>query len=397
MRTSKLISISFTLFLTALLLLVTICPMQAKERPTIKIGMITSLTGPMAPAFKDLADAAKPTADFMNERGGIEIKGKKYFFEIITEDDQSSPPGAVSAMNKLIQQKVKFLLPPLFIPSHLAILPLAEKAKILSVKPMGATRDQVNPGFRYSFVVYTFVYNMPVCYDYIQQHYPKLKKVALISPDDPVGKIYRDLTEKEAKSRSFDIVFDERFKIGSEDFYPLLTKLIQKKPDAIDVVFSIEPWSAAIINQARELGFKGPIYASVGMLGDINILRNMIEPKYAYDIFQMGADVQSPNMPDIVKKFRSVIEKQLKTPFMTSHIIVLDAISVLSQGIQKAQSLDTDKVAKALESLKSVDTVYGKGRMAGKDYFGVNRVVRRPIAINGIANGKVFNYFSKKY
>jgi ABC-type branched-subunit amino acid transport system substrate-binding protein len=394
MKMFKVVPAVLITFLAALLL-VAITGSEAAES-MVKIGMITSLTGPMAPAFKDLADAAKPTADLLNKRGGITIQGKKYLIEIITEDDQSSPPGAVAATNRLIQQGVKFVLPPLFIPSNMAMTPLAEDAKVLSMKAMGAVRDQANPNLRYSFVASTFVYNSPVGYDYLQKHYPKAKKIAIISPDDPVGKIYRELSEKEIKARTLDLVFEEQFKIGSEDFYPLLTRAFQKKPDAMDIVFSIEPWSAAIINQSRELGFTGPIYASVGLLGDINILKGMIEPKYAYDLFQMGADVQSPKMPSIVKDYRAVVAQYVKTPFNTSHLAVLDAVYVLVQGIEKAQSLDTDKVAQALEGMKSIDTVYGRGRMAGEDFFGVKHVVRRPIALSGIVDGKVFCEFSGK-
>lgn len=392
MKMFKVIPAVFISFM-AVLLLVAITGGEAAE-PTVKIGMITSLTGPMAPAFKDLADAAKPTADLLNKRGGITIQGKKNLIEIVTEDDQSSPPGAVAATNRLIQQGVKFVLPPLFIPSNMAMTPLAEDAKVLSMKAMGAVRDQANPNLRYSFVASTFVYNSPVGYDYLQKHYPKAKKTAIISPDDPVGKIYRELSEKETKARALDLVFEEQFKIGSEDFYPLLTRALQKKPDAIDIVFSIEPWSAALINQSRELGFTGPIYASVGLLGDINILRGMVEPKYAYDLFQMGADVQSPKMPSIVRDYRAVVAQYVKTPFNTSHLAVLDAVYVLAQGIEKAQSLDTDKVAQALEGMTSIDTVYGRGRMAGEDFFGVKHVVRRPIALSGIVDGKVFCEFS---
>jgi branched-chain amino acid transport system substrate-binding protein len=396
MKLRRTTAVFWMLFPAMMVSLALVASGHTAEPQNIKIGMIASLTGPMAPPFKDLADAAKPTADLINGRGGITIEGKKYRVEIVTEDDQSSPPGAVTAMNRLIQQEIRFLLPPLFIPSHLAVTPLAENAKILSMKPMGATKDQVNPSLRYSFTSYTFVYNAPVGYNFLQQKYPKVKKIAVLSPDDPVGKIYRELSKKEIGGRHLELVFEEQFKIGSEDFYPLLTRALQKKPDAIDLVFSIEPWSAAIINQSRELGFTGPIYASVGMLGDINILKGMVQPKYAYDLFQMGADVQSPSMPAIVKEYRELVERQLKTPFNTSHLAVLDAAYVLVQGIQKAQSLNTDKVAQALESMKSVDTVYGQGRMAGEDYFGIKHVVRRPIAINGIAGGKVFSQFSGK-
>ncbi|MGA2108812.1 MAG: ABC transporter substrate-binding protein [Syntrophorhabdales bacterium] len=394
MKNIRMIVTLFAAFLAALLF-VSIAGTEAAE-PTVKIGMITSLTGPMAPAFKDLADAAKPTADLLNRRGGVTIQGKKYLVEIVAEDDQSSPPGAVAATNRLTQQGVKFVLPPLFIPSHMAMTPLAEDAKMLSMKAMGAVRDQANPNLKYSFVASTFVYNSPVGHDYLQKHYPKVKRIAVISPDDPVGKIYRELAEKEIKARGLELVFEEQFKIGSEDFYPLLTKALQAKPDAIDIVFSIEPWSAGLINQSRELGFAGPIYASVGLLGDINILKGMIEPKYAYDIFQMGADVQSTKMPAIVKDYRAVVAQYVKTPFNTSHLAVLDAAYVLVQGIEKAQSLDTDKVARALESMNSIDTVYGRGRMAGEDFFGVKHVVRRPIAVSGIVNGKVFCEFSGK-
>jgi ABC-type branched-subunit amino acid transport system substrate-binding protein len=132
------------------------------------------------------------------------------------------------------------------------------------------------------------------------------------------------------------------------------------------------------------------------MLGDINILKAMLQPKYAYDLFQMGADVQSPTMPALVKEYRALVEKDLKTPFNTSHLAVLDAVYVLVQGIQKAQSLETNKVAQAFEGMKTVDTVYGKGRIAGEDYFGIKHAVRRPIAINGMLGDKMFSQFSNK-
>ncbi len=395
-RGSLLFVFCMLLFLTLFLFSSPFTKEATAEVKILKIGLITSMTGPMAPAFKPMCDAAKPTEDLMNKRGGITIHGQKYNIQIIAEDDQSSPPGAVAATNKLIQAGVKFLIPPLFTPSTMAVIPLTEESKILCMKPLGTLREQANPKLRYSFGVSTFVYNAPVCYDFLKKNYPNVKKIAIISPDDPAGVTYRELAEKEIQKNGLEIVFEEAFKIGSEDFYPILTKAFEKKPDAIDVVFCIEPWSAGIINQSRELGFKGPIYASVALLGDINILKGMLNPKYVNDIFQMGPDVQSPEMPSIVKDYRVLIEQQTKMPFNTAHIAVLDAVYAIVQGIEKAQSIDTDKVAQALESMKSIDTAYGRGRMAGEDFFGVNHVIRRPIALSGIRNGQVFSEFTDR-
>ena len=366
------------------------------QKKTLRIGMIFSITGVFSGALKDVADAAKPMADVINQRGGITIKGEKYLIEIVTADDQSSPPGAVAAFNKLLQDQIKFIIPPFFIPNVLAIVPIMKEAKIVSMKPYLTVREIVHPDLPYSFASSTYFYNTPVSYDYLKRHYPKVKRVAMVSPDDPGGAAFRALANKEIQENGLELVFDERFRIGSEDYYPILTKALEKKPDAIDLVLSIEPWSAGIINQSRELGFKGPIFSSTAMVGDINLVNGMIDPRYAYDIFHAEPDPLSPKMPAIVKEFRVAVQQKTGKAIISPTVAAFDAVYVLCQGIEKAQSFDVDKVTQALEGMKSVETVHGKGRMAGEDFFRINHVVRRPIALSGIADGKVWCEFTNR-
>jgi hypothetical protein len=59
------------------------------------------------------------------------------------------------------------------------------------------------------------------------------------------------------------------------------------------------------------------------------------------------------------------------------------------QCIEKAQSLDPDKIVATIEKMMSVDTIWGKGRWGGQEIFGVNHVIIRPVTISRIANGKV--------
>jgi branched-chain amino acid transport system substrate-binding protein len=366
----------------------------AAQAKALKIGLITSMTGPLAPTLKSLYDAAKPAEDFMNQRGGITVKAQKSPIKILTEDDQSSPPGAIAAVNKLMQDGVKFIIAPQFMPTNMAIAPITEEAKILRMKAMGWGKEEMGPSMHYSFYAHANIYNIPVCYDYLAKNYPKAKKIAIITPDDPGGKSLIEVTEKEIQKRGLKIVFHEAFKIGTEDFYPILTKALEKKPDAIDMIISIPLWTTGVTNQSRELGFTGPIYAP--MLGDVNIIQGMLNPKYAYDIFHGGADVLSPKMTQIVKDFHVLIEQQIKTPFNIDHTLVLEALYPLLQGIEKAQSFDTDKVVATLENMKSIDTIYGRGRMGGQDLFGINHVVRRPVMISRIMNGKIeFDFIGK--
>jgi ABC-type branched-subunit amino acid transport system substrate-binding protein len=118
-------SVSVVSCLVLVLAVFFLCSSFAKEAAaqakTLKIGLISSVTGPMAPAFKSELDAAKPTAVFMNQRGVITVGGQKYQIEIVTADDQSSPAGAVAAANKVLQEGVRFIVAPMFMVTNMAI------------------------------------------------------------------------------------------------------------------------------------------------------------------------------------------------------------------------------------------------------------------------------------
>lgn len=366
----------------------------ASEAKTLKIGIITSMTGPMAPAFKSFSDSAKPVEDLLNQRGGVTVKGEKYNIKIVAEDDQSSPAGAMAAISRLIQDNIKFMYAPQFPVSNMAISQEAEQAKILRIKALGVSKEEIGPALHYSFYASADAYNIPVCYHYLANNYPKVKKIAVITPDDPGGKFVQEEARKAIKAGGYDLVFWEAFKIGTEDFYPILTRALERKPDAIDMVISIVPWAAGVINQSRELSFTGPVFGSI--LADTNILNSMLNKKYAYDVFHGGPDVLSPKMKPIVKDLREIVEKQLNTTFNMDHTMPLDGLYALMQAIEKAQSLDSDKVATTLENMKSIDTIYGKGTMGGQELFGINHVIRRPVTLSRIMNGKVeFDFFEK--
>ena len=359
----------------------------AAQAKTLKIGLITSVTGPMAPAFKPMYDAVKPTEDLMNQRGGVTVGGQKYNIKMIAEDDQSSPPGSIAAINRLIQDGVKFVIPPMFMVTDLALIPTAEEAKILRMKAFGMGPEEVNAKIRYGFYADSSLYNIEPCFDYLVKTYPKAKKIAIIMPDDPGANTALDLNEKAAQKRGLQLVFTEKFKIGSEDFYPILTKALEQKPDAINMVVSIVPWAAGIINQSRELGFTGPIYAPC-LFGDINLVNSMLNKKYAYDLFHGGPDVLSDKMLPIVKDHRKLVEKA-NQPYIMDSMLGIDALYPLLQCIEKAESLDPDKIVATIEKMKSIDTIWGKGRWGGQEIFGVNHVIIRPFTLSRIVNGKV--------
>jgi branched-chain amino acid transport system substrate-binding protein len=386
------VSGSLSVLLAIVLLLCTSAYAQVQPKEKVfKFGVITSITGPMAMAFKSAFDATKPTQDLLNQRGGLTVNGVNYRIEIETEDDQSSPPGAVAAFNKLRQKGIKFINAPQMTGSNMAISQEAEDSKTIRVQAMHVDATQYGPKYRYNFCSYLTTYNIPPMYNYIKTNYPQIKKVAILRADDPGGISPEEITIKEAERNGIKIVAKETYRIGTEDFYPILTKVLEKKPDAIDMVICIAPWAKGIIQGAREMGFKGPIYLSCP-LGDINVLNSMLDAKYAYDIFHGGPDVLSPNMLPIVKDLRKGVETS-GFPFIMDSILPLQAIYPIIQVIEKAQSFDTDKFVETWEKMQMIDTVYGKGRVTGQDIIGINHALLGPIPFSRIMNGKIESGF----
>jgi len=76
------------------------CRVARAEGETIKIGMVLPVTGPAADSGKYALTGAKIALDRVNKSGGV--LGKP--IELITEDDQTTNPGAVLAFSKLAAQ-----------------------------------------------------------------------------------------------------------------------------------------------------------------------------------------------------------------------------------------------------------------------------------------------------
>lgn len=360
------------------------------EAKTLKMGVITSMTGVMAPGFKAIYDSVKPVQELINSKGGFKVGADTYNIEIVAYDDQSSPEGATAAINKLIEDGVKYLYAPMFMPNNLAIAQLCEENKIIRIKSFGAGSIEVNPQHPFMFFSNSGVENITPFYDYALQKYPDVKRVAILAPDDPGGATYIELIKQAIKEHGLEEAYFELYPIPTEDYYPILNKALAAKPDAIDVIYGIPPWTSAIINQSRELGFTGPIFATC-CGGDANIVNAMVKPEYAYDILNAAPDVNSDKMLPIVKELGELVKAQ-GTSWEMDSLHLLDAFTVLGQAFTGAGSVDTEKVVAYIDSdaMTGFDTIYGPGSWnSHPEVYGNNHCGKKPLLMSTYMDGKV--------
>ncbi len=355
----------------------------ATKEDVLKIGAISSVTGDMATAFKAMYDAVGPTQELLNEEGGVTVGDTHYTIELTMYDDQSTTAGGLTAINKLIGDGVKYVSPPMFMPVNLAIADLCEQNKLMRVKSYGAGNVEVNPENPYMFFSCAGVSYLEPFWDYALEKYPNIKKVAVITPDDPGGATYQEMCKAYLEKLGIEIVYWEVYPQPSFDFYPILNKALATNPDAIETLYGIPPCSSALINQARELGYTGPVFGSC-TLGDSNVINAMLTPEYAYDILSPSPDVNSDLMTPRVQKLREKVQAT-GASFEMDSLHLLDACSAIISAIEAAQSIDTEKVLAAIDSgvAREFEGSYGPATWGSyPDIYGNNHTAEHQLCMS---------------
>jgi branched-chain amino acid transport system substrate-binding protein len=375
----------------SLVLFVGACAKPAPAAKTLKIGVIYSLTGPFSDVEKILRDGTDLAAAWINGKGGITINGEKYTIELIVEDQKGNVDGAVAAATKLVQlDGVKFIVGQCVPDTQIAAASVTEPAKVLrSLAYDSGIPPIMNPDTPYTFISALSGPDMiPSNYAYLVKAYPNVKTVALMDPDDPGGQFFMAISKQNAEGHGFTVVDTESYPTDTQDFYPLLTKMLAAKPDAIDIGSNSPEGEGSIIKTGRELGFTGPMFSH--NQGDLYAIRNIAGKDFSYDYFNAGPDIKDPNLPSMFKE----IEKRWAAKFGTAQFRLesvsgWDPLWCMTQAMEKAQSLDPTAVAAAWEKMDKIETAWGTGHMGGLQTRGINHLLVHPLCMSMLDKGEV--------
>jgi branched-chain amino acid transport system substrate-binding protein len=199
-----------------------------------------------------------------------------------------------------------------------------------------------------------------------------VKKVATIAPDYAYGQdVAKSFVDYLKKLRPDVEVVDQQWpKLGEGDYTPFINAQMAKKPDA---VFS-SLWGGHFVTwakQAKALGFFDLVQNRVvngGEAGSVEATR-ALGADYPFGIFGNSYDLADyAGQSEAHKKYIERLKAYTKEdPPSTWPLTVYVAMQFLVEGIKKAGSVDSDKVAKALEGL-TIDTPFGKQTLRAKDH-----------------------------
>jgi len=325
------------------------------------IGVNLAITGTGALYCKDGVDAIKLAVDEINDQGGFL---GKHPIKLFIRDTHTKPDIAVrEAKDLILREKVRVILGTYSSACAVAIKPIAQEYKVLHIPAISNSENITKVNFS------------PYTYQVVPNSYMQAKAVVLgvaelakkkgwknyitIASDYEWGRSTQNNTVALLKKFAPNVKLKKEFwpRLGETQFTSYITAIMGQKPDfVIGSVASKD--NVAWMKQAKAYGFfdKIPYPGSLISVSELilqakTITRGLVGLNRA----PFFAHLDVPMMANFVKNFKA---KYNRYPSDWA-VMEYDAVYVLKQGIEKAGSIDTEKVKGALKGA-TVDTTRGR-------------------------------------
>jgi branched-chain amino acid transport system substrate-binding protein len=346
----------------------------------LAVGVSIPLTGPAAATGITTQRTLEHGAEIINAQG-LKIGDDVYKLKMSFYDNKYVPAEAVTIVEKMLADGTRVLIS-LGSGNSVPVVGRTNGVKCLQLSYASGKNHLTAPEFPLSFRVAPTNETAWAVYPWLRKTYTKVQKVGHMNPSDEAGFTESEDRRMIAEKNGFTNVANEFFKRGSADFYPVATRLAAVNPDLIDFGGSIGRDQSLGCKALRELGYKGMI-----MLGysDVKSFIEVATPEAAEGtlLFDTLVDPQNPAQQELFDWW----VKKYGPPFPTFAYTVWDTPFILADGIRKANSVDSEKIADAMHGMKW-EGLYGTAGFGMKSVYGIDSTITRPIPMAQVKDGK---------
>jgi branched-chain amino acid transport system substrate-binding protein len=349
------------------------------EDATIKLGIVSPMSGPNARYGAFSLRGAQLAAKEINDAGGVD--GRK--ITIFSADSQGTPVEGVSATRRLIDRdKVDFVIGDVSSSVTLAMQPVVEDAGVLLLNAASSnpkiTYGAGVGGFKWTYRNYPTDENRALVVAQYAAEKKGLTKFAVLSVDSDYGRSAIEFTKKYLPRFKGQILTEDYYKEGEVDFRSVLAKIRDSGAQAI-IMYGLADTTPIVARQMTEVGIAGKL-PLIGN-GEFNTEKTIKSaPKALEGAVEAAAWLpawDSPKSKAFVEKFTG---EYREAP--NNHAYVhWETVHLLAKAVDEANSVDRAKVRDALSKIKYDSAV-------GEVTFDDHNQARLPMILLEIENGK---------
>jgi branched-chain amino acid transport system substrate-binding protein len=316
----------------------------AFAQDTVKIGLITALTGPFTTTGQEMQAAAKL---YMQHHGNT-VAGKK--IELIIKDDGGVPDNSKRLAQELIvNDKVHFIAGMTLTPIALAIAPLVTEAKVPLVN-MGAATGFIPS--RSPYIVRTS-FSLPTGIAVFGDWAAKqggIKSVVTLVSDYAPGIDTETWFKKSFEAAGGKVLESMRIPLANPDFAPFLQRAADKKPDAL-FIFVPSGQGSSLMRQFVERGLdkSGIKLLATGDVLDDQLIDNIGDVALGLVSAYHYSDAHPS---ELNKKFSAGMEKTGGIRANMMGVGAYDGMALIYKALEKTKG-DTDGT-KLVEAMKGM-------------------------------------------
>jgi branched-chain amino acid transport system substrate-binding protein len=325
------------------------------------LGVNLAITGTGALYCKDGIDAIKLAVDEINAQGGFL---GKHPIKLFIRDTHTKPDvGVREAKDLILRDKVRCILGSYSSAVAAAFKPVCQEYKVLHIPAISNSENITKINFS------------PYTYQVVPNSYMQAKAVVLgvaelakkkgwkeyvtLASDYEWGRSTQENTVQLLKQFAPQLKLKKEFwpRLGETQFTSYITAIMAQKPDfAYGCLASKD--NVAFNQQAKASGFfqKIPYPGSLISVSELLIqAKTLTRGMVGLCRAPFFAHMDVPMMANFVKNFKA---KYNRYPSDWA-VLEYDAVYALKQGVEKANSIDTEKVKDALKGA-TIDTCRGR-------------------------------------
>lgn len=357
----------------------------ALAQDTVKIGVITSVTGRFAEFGEQHRAGIQAALEDVNAAGGV----NGVPVEIVIEDDTSDVNAALAAAEKLTGEGI-----PLVLGAYSSSItnPLAQYFTrqqrpflVFTSSDDAITRPGSPWIFRINQPSYAYADVLFGVFDAInaEQGAGTIETIVTIHGNGAFETAVADAVDEIAAERGYRVLARQDYDQSGADFRPILNRFSTMSPDVVFMV-SYAADSVALMRQIQEVGLEAKVFAG-GAAGFA--LPGFIEgagpaTEYVYTATMWTKDVPYPGAAELNDRLTAILGRTPSYHAAQAYAGVIAAVDAL----ERAASDSPADVQAALQSLDMPDTVYGP--LHFDDYAGYRNQAPLPAVAQQVQDGK---------
>lgn len=356
--------------------------LRAQSSEPIKIGGMLPLSGPASIEGKQIILGLQFAVEEANAKGGL--SGRK--LDLVMEDDESNSTKGVTAVRRLVERdKVPFIVGTYASAVAAAASKVAAEYKVpmLSGGSTGAiATDQNTPGDPWFFRSWpdSNAQGDDTARAIVDRF--NKRKVSIIHDNTNYGVTLAEQVTRVVAGVGGQIVSNDGYNAGEQDFSSLLTRLRSLRPEAV----YIGGWAgdgANIVRQASEIGLRAQFVGSGSMLSDDFI--RLAGP--ASEGFAVASLYEASTPNPVGKEFAERWRKKHNFDPNTFSSLGFDSTNIAIEALRRVGKPDGAEIQKMLKSGMK-DFLIVQGPAGTTAAFDAKGSVNFPNFIAIIKNGK---------